>query len=99
MKKKFLRRAIFVLGTIAAFVPPAFAAEGISVRGHVFRSGGQETVAGATVTLEEGGVTASTNASGEFAFADIAPGSYTVIVAVGSARDERRDVVKVGMGE
>ena len=98
----FLRRAIVVLVTVVyatVMTAPAMAATTGAITGSVHDVNGV-AVAGADVSIAgPARATKSTDAKGAFAFNDIPPGLYTVLVSKAGYTIARNDGVAVFIGE
>jgi TonB-dependent receptor len=72
--------AVFVVLCVQTLGVRAFAAAEGDLNGHVVRSRDSQPIPGAPVQIKETGAKTSTDAQGAFAFGDLAPGTYTVVV-------------------
>jgi hypothetical protein len=77
---KSIAIAIFVVLCVQTLGVPAFAAAEGDLKGHVVRSRDSQPIAAAAVQIKETGANTSTDAQGTYAFEDLAPGTYTVVV-------------------
>ena len=77
--------------------PRARCAKGDSSLGRLYPRG--EPVAGATVVLEPGGFTGSTDSHGKITLSDLPPGSYTVTASASSHGEAPGQTLSVSSGE
>ncbi len=83
--------------SIAGFSTTALAENDGDVAGHVLRSRDSQPIADVPVQIKETGAKATTNAQGAYAFRDLAPGAYTLIVTPsGGAPIQRKITVTAG---
>ena len=80
MPSKRIAIAMFVVLCIQTLGVHAFAAAEGDLKGHVVRSHDSQPIPGAPVQIKETGAKTSTDAQGAFAFEDLPPGTYTVVV-------------------
>jgi TonB-dependent receptor len=80
MPTKSIAIATFVVLYIQTLGVRAVAAAEGDLKGHVVRSRDSQPVASAAVQIKETGAKTSTDAQGAYAFEDLVPGTYTVIV-------------------
>ena len=79
-----------LFASVASFPIAALAADSGNVEGQLQREKDKRPVVGAKVSLKETGAQAITGQNGNYAFRDLAPGSYTLVVkADGVATVER----------
>jgi TonB-dependent receptor len=83
--------------SIVGFSTAAMAETDGDVTGHVLRSRDSQPIAEVPVQIKETGVKATTNAQGAYAFSDLPPGTYTLIVTPsGAAPIQRKITVTAG---
>lgn len=83
--------AIPVLLFAAGLVQPSYAADSGAITGHV-EGRNHQSLAGATVELREVELKASTAQDGSYAFRQVAPGSYTLVVTPPGGKSIERSV-------
>lgn len=89
---RLVAASLFGLGLLSA-------AHAASLSGRVQDANTKAYLYGATVTIRELDRSTATTSGGEFYFADVAPGTYTVAVSYLGYEDSQKSVVVSGTGE